>query len=72
MFPAGAALTYALAFHMSTDFLIAFGAGNFLYIGASDLVPEVNKSRTAADNIRHFAAFSIGLGSLLAIRWVAA
>jgi zinc and cadmium transporter len=72
MFPAGAALTYALAFHMSTDFLIAFGAGNFLYIGASDLVPEVNKSRTAADNIRHFAAFAIGLGSLLAIRWVAA
>ena len=71
MFPAGAVLTYALAFHMSTDFLIAFGAGNFLYIGASDLVPEVNKSRTAADNVKHFAAFAIGLGTLLAIRWVA-
>jgi zinc and cadmium transporter len=70
MFPLGAVLTYALAFHMNTDFLIAFGAGNFLYIGASDLVPEVNKSRSAADNFKHFAAFAIGLGTLLAIRLV--
>jgi zinc and cadmium transporter len=68
MFPAGAVLAYTLAFHINTDFLIAFGAGNFLYIGASDLVPEVNKSRSAVDSLRHFAAFAIGLGSLLAIR----
>jgi zinc and cadmium transporter len=68
MFPVGALLTYAVSFHMNTDFLIAFGAGNFLYIGAADLVPEVNRSRTAADNIRHFAAFAAGLGILLAIR----
>jgi zinc and cadmium transporter len=70
MFPAGALLTYAVSFHMNTDFLIAFGAGNFLYIGASDLVPEVNKSRTAADNIQHFTAFAAGVGILLAIRVV--
>ena len=70
MFPVGALLTYAVSFHMNTDFLIAFGAGNFLYIGASDLVPEVNKSRTAADNIRHFTAFAAGLGILLAIRLI--
>ena len=70
MFPVGAVLTYALAWHMSTDFLIAFGAGNFLYIGASDLVPEVNKARTGRDNMKHFAAFAIGLGILLAIRLV--
>jgi zinc and cadmium transporter len=68
MFPAGALLTYAVSFRLNTDFLIAFGAGNFLYIGASDLVPEVNKSRTAADNIKHFSAFAAGLGILLAIR----
>jgi zinc and cadmium transporter len=68
MFPVGALLTYAVSFHMNTDFLIAFGAGNFLYIGASDLVPEVNKSRSAVDNITHFAAFTCGLGLLLAIR----
>jgi hypothetical protein len=49
MFPVGALLTYAVSFHMNTDFLIAFGAGNFLYIGAADPVPEVNRSRTAAD-----------------------
>jgi hypothetical protein len=32
------------------------------------LVPEVNKSRTAADNLKHFAAFAAGLGILWAIR----
>jgi zinc and cadmium transporter len=69
-FPLGAVLTYALAVHVNTDFLIAFGAGNFLYIGASDLVPEVNKSRTGADNIKHFTAFAAGLGILLVIRLV--
>jgi zinc and cadmium transporter len=68
LFPIGALLTYAVSFHMNTDVLIAFGAGNFLYIGASDLVPEVNKSRTAADNLKHFAAFAAGLGILWAIR----
>ena len=67
MFPVGAVLTYALAVHLNTDFLVAFGAGNFLYIGASDLVPEVNKSRTAAENIKHFAAFAMGLGILLVL-----
>jgi zinc and cadmium transporter len=68
MFPAGALLTYAISFHMNTDFLIAFGAGNFLYIGASDLVPEVNRSRTAEDNVVHFIAFVAGLVVLLGIR----
>jgi zinc and cadmium transporter len=68
MFPIGALLTYVVSLQWNTDFLIAFGAGNFLYIGASDLVPEVNKSRTAMGNLMHFAAFAAGLGLLLAIR----
>jgi hypothetical protein len=33
-------------------------------------VPEVNKSRTGADNIKHFTAFAAGLGVLLVIRLV--
>ncbi len=72
MFPVGAMLTYTMALHLhiNTDFLIAFGAGNFLYIGASDLVPEVNKARTVADNLKHFAAFAVGLGTLLVIRLI--
>ena len=67
-FPLGALAAYAVSFRIDTDFLIAFAAGNFLYVGASDLVPEVNKSRTGVQNIVHFLAFSAGLGLLAAVR----
>jgi len=68
LFPVGALIACGVSFHINTDFLIAFAAGNFIYIGASDLVPEVNKARTALKNIVHFTAFSAGMLLLLAIR----
>lgn len=68
MFPIGALIAYAVSFHFNTDFLIAFAAGNFIYIGASDLVPEVNKARTASKNVLHFTAFASGMVFLLLIR----
>ena len=69
-FPAGALITCAVSSHMNTDFLIAFAAGNFIYIGASDLVPEVNKARTISQSIVHFTAFTAGLLFLLVIRFL--
>lgn len=68
-FPLGAILTYALSFHIHTDFLIAFAGGNFLYIGASDLVPEVNKPRKLEQNFIHFFSFTAGMAFLLALRF---
>lgn len=68
MFPIGGLITYAISSYINTDFLIAFAAGNFIYIGASDLVPEVNKARTVLKNIVHFTAFTTGMLILLAIR----
>jgi len=68
MFPLGAIVAYAVSFQINTDFLIAYAAGNFLYIGASDLVPEVNKARTATENIVHFFSFLAGLTILFAVR----
>jgi len=70
MFPLGGLVTFALTFQINTDFLIPFAAGNFLYIGASDLVPEVTKSRNSGDNMIHFAAFSAGLIIMLMVRLV--
>jgi zinc and cadmium transporter len=70
LFPAGALIAYGISFHINTDFLIAFAAGNFIYIGASDLVPEVNKSRTISQSIAHFTAFASGLLFLLLIRFL--
>ncbi|MFQ3220885.1 MAG: zinc and cadmium transporter [Paraglaciecola sp.] len=36
-------------------------AGNLLYIGASDLVPEVNKHPSGKGNWLYFVAFIVGI-----------
>jgi len=61
----GGLLTYGLSFHLDVSWLIPFAAGNFLYIGASDLVPEVNKQHNLKDNLVHLLAFVLGLALLL-------
>ena len=62
----GGLLAYALSFRMDVSWLIPFAAGNFLYIGASDLVPEVNKHLSIKANAIHFLAFALGVILLLA------
>jgi zinc and cadmium transporter len=63
----GGLLTYAVSHTLDVSWLVPLAAGNFLYIGASDLVPEVNKARSFATSLLHFAVFAAGLGLLLAI-----
>jgi zinc and cadmium transporter len=53
---------------LDISFLVPFAAGNFIYIGASDLVPEVNKHRSARTNVVLFACFVGGIGLLWLIR----
>jgi zinc and cadmium transporter len=60
----GGLLTYALSFTLDMSWLILLAAGNFLYIGASDLVPEVNKHDDLRANAVHLVAFLAGLGLL--------
>lgn len=67
-FLVGSLLAYGLSFHMDVSWLIPFAAGNFLYIGASDLVPEVNKHHNLKANVVHFLAFVLGLAVLLITR----
>jgi zinc and cadmium transporter len=47
--------------------LVPLAAGNFLYIGASDLVPEVNKAHSWKANLLHFVAFAAGLALLFVL-----
>lgn len=61
----GGLLAYSLSFQMDVSWLIPFAAGNFLYIGASDLVPEVNKHDNFGANAVHLLAFVLGLALLL-------
>lgn len=48
--------------------LVALAAGNFLYITAADLVPEMKASETLGSSIAHLVLFAAGLGILLLIR----
>lgn len=61
----GGLVSYALSFQMNISWVIPFAAGNFLYIGASDLVPEVNKHHDLRANAVHLLAFVLGLALLL-------
>jgi zinc and cadmium transporter len=39
----GGLITYILSFNLDVSWLIPFAAGNFIYIGASDLILKKNK-----------------------------
>ncbi len=60
----GGILAYLASFRMDVTFLLPFAAGNFIYIAASDLVPEVNKQRDVARGALHFGCFLLGIGLL--------
>lgn len=69
-FLAGGLLTYTLSFNFDVSFLIPFAAGNFIYIGASDLVPEVKGHENLRINFVNFLAFISGLALMLVIKLV--
>ena len=57
----GGIITYFISSRIDVSFLIPFAAGNFIYIGATDLIPEVNKHFTLKNNITHFLFFAMGI-----------
>jgi zinc and cadmium transporter len=69
-FLVGGVLAWAVSARIDTSWLIAFAAGNFLYIGASDLVPEVNRHHDPRVGLLHFVSFAAGAGLLAALRLV--
>jgi len=70
-FLVGGIFAYAASTQVDVSFLVPFAAGNFLYIAASDLVPEVNKHHRISINLLHFASFAAGIALLMAIKGVA-
>jgi len=66
-FLVGGLVAYAVSSQLDVRWLVPLAAGNFLYIGASDLVPEVNKPHTLGTSLLHFAVFAAGLGAMFAI-----
>ncbi len=48
--------------------LLAFAAGGFIYIAASDLVPELHKEKDLRKSMRHFIAFLLGVAFMIGIK----
>lgn len=69
-FLVGGVIAYFASFRFDVSFLVPLAAGNFLYIGASDLIPEVKSSPDAAASVVHSVAFLAGVGLMLAIKLV--
>lgn len=67
-FLVGGLLAYNLSSHINVSWLIPFAAGNFLYIGASDLVPEVNKHSDLKMNLKNLLVFVLGLAFVLSAK----
>lgn len=67
-FLVGGLVAYALSARIDLTLLLPFAAGNFLYIAASDLVPEVKHDHGARDNAIHLAALAGGIVLLYGVR----
>jgi zinc and cadmium transporter len=66
----GGVVAYAASSTLNVDFLVPFAAGNFLHIGASDLVPEVNKHADIKVSLIHLSTFVASLALMWTIRTV--
>lgn len=66
-FPLGGLVTFAASAHIQIDWLLPFAAGNFLYIAAVDLVPEIVRAKGAKRAVTQFCFFALGLGALGAL-----
>lgn len=64
----GGLVGYGLSTQLDITWLIPFAAGNFIYIGAVDLVPEISKHENPGTNIVHLVAFLFGLILLLVLK----
>lgn len=57
----GGIIAYYFSVRYNVSFLLPFAAGNFIYIAASDLIPEVKHSEKIKTNLIHFASFLLGI-----------
>jgi zinc and cadmium transporter len=64
----GALLAYYLSSDFDVTFLLSFAAGNFIYIAASDLIPEVKHDQRLRNNLIHFVAFVGGISVIVITR----
>jgi zinc and cadmium transporter len=69
-FLVGGLIAYFMSSNFDLSFLVPFAAGNFLYIGAADLIPEIKKGKTINQRTAHLLAFLLGMALLLVLHLV--
>ena len=67
-FLVGGLIAYAVSFRLDVSILVPFAAGNFIYIGAADLIPEVKEHAELKINAIHFLAFAAGAALMLLVK----
>jgi len=63
---------YFLAFQIEnvTSYLLPFAAGGFIYIAASDLMPEIRKESNLKKSLISFAVFLLGILFMFLIKFI--
>lgn len=66
----GGILGYWLSFKIAylTDYLLPFAAGGFIYIAASDLMPELRKETDLKKSLTSFAVFLVGVAVMYLVK----
>jgi zinc and cadmium transporter len=64
----GGLIACAASFRLDVAFLVPFAAGNFIYIGAADLIPEVKTHTALKVNVIHLVAFAVGAALMLMVK----
>ncbi|HSK30415.1 MAG TPA: ZIP family metal transporter [Candidatus Limnocylindria bacterium] len=66
-FLVGGIVAYSASFAFDVTFLLPFAAGNFIYIAAADLIPEIKHEENAWLQVVHFLSFLLGLALLFLV-----
>lgn len=71
---AGALITYFLASYVEsvTPLLVPFAAGGFIYIAATDLMPELHKRTQTKESLAQLFFILIGIGLMFALKFLSA
>lgn len=61
---------YFLSFYLDKfiPYLLPFAAGGFIYIAASDLMPEIRKEKSLKKSIISFGMFLIGIAIMFLVK----
>jgi zinc and cadmium transporter len=66
----GALVAYFMHDSLNTAFLLPFAAGGFIYIAATDLIPELHKKSKASESILQFIFIVIGLALMWLLKFI--